>query len=160
MFKNSGPSTSLDCSLKGAQDAAFSQAHSVMPNNTGNSSALSVPLYNSGSVSSCTDAANAKGGNGQLVAMAHGANPAAWQNQVTSFVSQYSVDCSGYGGSVDSAGYGGEVVVTGKHFNQGIGNGMEGGDPGKSQPHGGSNDEGGRTPGQKWIPKIFSGLGF
>jgi hypothetical protein len=34
------------------------------------------------------------------------------------------------------------------HFNQGIGNGAEGGDPGKSSPRGGSNDETGRTPGQ------------
>ncbi|HBS72233.1 MAG TPA: hypothetical protein DEA79_24655, partial [Cyanobacteria bacterium UBA11153] len=31
--------------------------------------------------------------------------------------------------------------------NQGIGNGAEGADPGNSQPRGGSNDEGGRTPG-------------
>lgn len=30
--------------------------------------------------------------------------------------------------------------------NQGIGNGAEGCDPGNSRPHGGSNDEGGRTP--------------
>ena len=30
--------------------------------------------------------------------------------------------------------------------NQGIGNGPEGADPGNSQPHRGSNDEGGRTP--------------
>ncbi|ARV59903.1 S-layer protein [Nostocales cyanobacterium HT-58-2] len=36
------------------------------------------------------------------------------------------------------------------HCNQGIGNGSEGCDPGKSQPHGGSNDEGGRLlPGAK-----------
>jgi S-layer homology domain len=33
--------------------------------------------------------------------------------------------------------------------NQGIGNGAEGCDPGKSSPRGGSNDEGGRTPGAK-----------
>ena len=36
-----------------------------------------------------------------------------------------------------------------RHCNQGIGNGAEGCDPGNSQPHGGSNDEGGRTPGNK-----------
>ncbi|WP_337883992.1 S-layer homology domain-containing protein [Fischerella thermalis] len=36
-----------------------------------------------------------------------------------------------------------------RHCNQGIGNGAEGCDPGNSQPHGGSNDEGGRTPGKK-----------
>ncbi|OKH36333.1 S-layer protein [Calothrix sp. HK-06] len=36
-----------------------------------------------------------------------------------------------------------------RHCNQGIGNGAEGCDPGNSRPHGGSNDEGGRTPGNK-----------
>ncbi|MBW4572238.1 MAG: S-layer homology domain-containing protein [Tolypothrix carrinoi HA7290-LM1] len=36
-----------------------------------------------------------------------------------------------------------------QHCNQGIGNGAEGCDPGNSHPHGGSNDEGGRTPGGK-----------
>ena len=34
-----------------------------------------------------------------------------------------------------------------RNCNQGIGNGAEGCDPGNSRPHGGSNDEGGRTPG-------------
>lgn len=34
-----------------------------------------------------------------------------------------------------------------QNCNQGIGNGSEGCDPGNSSPHGGSNDEGGRTPG-------------
>ncbi len=36
-----------------------------------------------------------------------------------------------------------------QNCNQGIGNGAEGCDPGNSRPHGGSNDEGGRTPGGK-----------
>ncbi|RCJ28306.1 S-layer protein [Nostoc sp. ATCC 43529] len=36
-----------------------------------------------------------------------------------------------------------------RHCNQGIGNGAEGCDPGNSRPHGGSNDEGGRTPGKR-----------
>ncbi|MCG6136917.1 MAG: S-layer homology domain-containing protein [Nostoc sp. LLA-1] len=36
-----------------------------------------------------------------------------------------------------------------QNCNQGIGNGAEGCDPGKSSPHGGSNDEGGRTPGRR-----------
>lgn len=36
-----------------------------------------------------------------------------------------------------------------KHCNQGIGNGSEGCDPGNSQPHGGSNDEGGRRSGKR-----------
>ncbi|BAY25722.1 S-layer domain-containing protein [Calothrix sp. NIES-2100] len=47
----------------------------------------------------------------------------------------------------------GEIEVENKkprrHCNQGIGNGAEGCDPGNSHPHGGSNDEGGRTPGRK-----------
>ncbi|MBD2071261.1 hypothetical protein H6F93_27735 [Leptolyngbya sp. FACHB-671] len=34
-----------------------------------------------------------------------------------------------------------------RNCNQGIGNGSEGCDPGNSRPHGGSNDENGRTPG-------------
>jgi hypothetical protein len=36
-----------------------------------------------------------------------------------------------------------------QNCNQGIGNGAEGCDPGRSQPHGGSNDEGGRMPGSR-----------
>ncbi|NEO84710.1 MAG: S-layer homology domain-containing protein [Spirulina sp. SIO3F2] len=36
-----------------------------------------------------------------------------------------------------------------QNCNQGIGNGSEGCDPGNSQPHGGSNDEGGHTPGNQ-----------
>jgi S-layer homology domain len=43
----------------------------------------------------------------------------------------------------------GEPEKTRRHCNQGIGNGAEGCDPGNSRPHGGSNDEGGRTPGAK-----------
>ncbi len=50
------------------------------------------------------------------------------------------------GGTLNLAGSNGVKTV---HFNQGIGNGAEGGDPGKSQPRGGSNDESGRTPGKK-----------
>lgn len=36
-----------------------------------------------------------------------------------------------------------------RNCNQGIGNGAEGCDPGNSRPRGGSNDEGGRTPGNR-----------
>ncbi len=36
-----------------------------------------------------------------------------------------------------------------QNCNQGIGNGTEGCDPGNSKPRGGSNDEGGRTPGNR-----------
>lgn len=36
-----------------------------------------------------------------------------------------------------------------RNCNQGIGNGAEGCDPGNSSPRGGSNDEGGRTPGNR-----------
>ncbi|MHC0063635.1 S-layer homology domain-containing protein [Nostoc sp. UIC 10890] len=42
-----------------------------------------------------------------------------------------------------------EGVKPRRNCNQGIGNGSEGCDPGNSSPHGGSNDEGGRTPGKK-----------
>ncbi|WP_238846281.1 S-layer homology domain-containing protein [Nostoc edaphicum] len=42
-----------------------------------------------------------------------------------------------------------ERIKPRRHCNQGIGNGAEGCDPGNSHPHGGSNDEGGRTPGKK-----------
>lgn len=43
----------------------------------------------------------------------------------------------------------GRSKPTRQHCNQGIGNGAEGCDPGNSHPHGGSNDEGGRTPGNR-----------
>ncbi len=42
-----------------------------------------------------------------------------------------------------------ENIKPRRHCNQGIGNGSEGCDPGNSHPHGGSNDEGGRTPSRK-----------
>ena len=42
-----------------------------------------------------------------------------------------------------------EGIKPRRNCNQGIGNGAEGCDPGNSRPHGGSNDEGGRTPGNK-----------
>jgi hypothetical protein len=57
-----------------------------------------------------------------------------------------TVSASGYGGFIGSNSGVGQKCV---HFNQGIGNGSEGGDPGKSAPRGGSNDEGGRKPGQR-----------
>jgi hypothetical protein len=40
-------------------------------------------------------------------------------------------------------------LIKKQNCNQGIGNGAEGCDPGNSRPRGGSNDEGGRTPGNK-----------
>jgi hypothetical protein len=60
-------------------------------------------------------------------------------------------DSASYGGVIDSASYGGttEPVPYKFHYNQGIGNGAEGGDPGRSQPHGSSNDELGQTPGKR-----------
>lgn len=42
-----------------------------------------------------------------------------------------------------------EGVKPRRNCNQGIGNGAEGCDPGNSRPHGGSNDEGGRTSGNR-----------
>ena len=41
---------------------------------------------------------------------------------------------------------------THRQANQGIGNGPEGADPGNSHPHGSTNDEDGRTPGQPFVP--------
>jgi hypothetical protein len=116
----------------------------VLPAQLGVQSDLSASLYQSASKSSSSD--QAVGGSTLLT------TETSWETQVNTFVSSY--DCSGYGG------YGGVVEPTPepeviRHFNQGIGNGSEGGDPGKSSPHGGSNDEGGRTPGQRWIPKLF-----
>ncbi|HEY9673493.1 MAG TPA: S-layer homology domain-containing protein [Waterburya sp.] len=49
-------------------------------------------------------------------------------------------------GEVREAGEATRVKPQRQHCNQGIGNGAEGCDPGNSHPHGGSNDEGGRTP--------------
>lgn len=117
----------------------------VLPAQLGVQSDLSVPLYQSGSKSSSVDQVVC--GTTSLM------NETSWQEDVNTFVASY--DYSGYGG------YGGVVEPTPepepilRHFNQGIGNGAEGGDPGKSSPHGGSNDEGGREPGQRWFPKLF-----
>lgn len=47
----------------------------------------------------------------------------------------------------DDSGNDDDDDSTRQNCNQGIGNGAEGCDPGNSRPHGGSNDEGGRTPG-------------
>jgi hypothetical protein len=56
----------------------------------------------------------------------------------------------GEAGEAREAGEGDRVKKpTRQHCNQGIGNGAEGCDPGNSRPHGGSNDEGGRTPGNR-----------
>ncbi|MBW4559780.1 MAG: S-layer homology domain-containing protein [Mojavia pulchra JT2-VF2] len=70
--------------------------------------------------------------------------------EVADISSQYAVEKTQQRSEVlDQA----EMQVEGgklrRHCNQGIGNGAEGCDPGNSQPHGGSNDEGGRTPGRK-----------
>lgn len=58
---------------------------------------------------------------------------------------------SPYAVEVNKTSSTGSATEQGKkqHCNQGIGNGSEGCDPGNSRPHGGSNDEGGRTPGNK-----------
>jgi hypothetical protein len=113
----------------------------ILPAQLGVQSDLAVPLYQSGSKSSSAEQCYA--GSALLT------TETSWETQVNTFVSSY--DYSGYGG------YGGVVdpVPTTDvkvHYNQGIGNGAEGGDPGKSSPHGGSNDEFGRTPGQRWLP--------
>lgn len=116
----------------------------VLPAQLGVQSDLSASLYQSASKSSSSDQAVC-GGTSLMT-------ETSWETQVNTFVSSY--DYSGYGG------YGGvveptpEPIVT-RHANQGIGNGIEGADPGKSRPHGGSNDEGGRQPGDRWFPKLF-----
>ena len=55
----------------------------------------------------------------------------------------------GEAGEVREAGEGDREKPRRQNCNQGIGNGAEGCDPGNSSPHGGSNDEGGRTPGNR-----------
>lgn len=121
---------------------AISNGGVILPAQLGVQSDFLAPLYESSSKSSSVD---------QYFCGTTLLTPeTSWETQVSTFVSSY--DYSGYGG------YGGYVEPapeTTRHFNQGIGNGMEGGDPGKSQPHGGSNDETGRTPGQRWNPKLF-----
>ncbi|MBW4539524.1 MAG: S-layer homology domain-containing protein [Myxacorys chilensis ATA2-1-KO14] len=66
--------------------------------------------------------------------------------KVQSISSPYAVE-------VNQTSSTGSTIEQGKgkkqNCNQGIGNGSEGCDPGNSRPHGGSNDEGGRTPGNK-----------
>jgi hypothetical protein len=66
---------------------------------------------------------------------------------------------AGYGGSVTTPAPVPVVIVpsvgcTG-HFNQGIGNGIEFGDPGNSRPHGSSNDEYGRQPAGGGCQNLF-----
>ncbi len=56
---------------------------------------------------------------------------------------------AGHSAEVREAAQGNRFKPKRQHCNQGIGNGAEGCDPGNSHPHGGSNDEGGRTPGNR-----------
>jgi hypothetical protein len=152
-----GPSKSAssDLGLKNPKNPGVGQQATVLPESVKAASDLSSPLYNTGSMSSSANS-NAVGPTNPI-AIANSNSPLLWQQQVDQFVSDYNA--GGYGG-YDMGGYGGTEDPVTRRYNQGIGNGTEGGDPGKSQPHGGSNDEDGRTPGQRWIPKIFSGLGF
>ncbi|WP_052754527.1 S-layer homology domain-containing protein [Calothrix sp. 336/3] len=64
---------------------------------------------------------------------------------VTDISSEYTVGKSAEQAAVEEE----NETKTRRHCNQGIGNGSEGCDPGNSRPHGGSNDETGRTPGNK-----------
>jgi hypothetical protein len=72
-------------------------------------------------------------------------------------ITNTTYDSASYGGVIDSASYGGGVEPSPYkfHYNQGIGNGAEGGDPGRSQPHGSSNDELGQTPGKRDLNLFF-----
>lgn len=147
MFGNS-KSASSELGLQNAANNANQNA-AFLSQKLGGKADLCVPLFQQQSASSSSDL------NTQNTQTNLGCSGSTlWQDQVNTFVSSY--DTASYGGTTSTADYGGsDPVVSTKHFNQGIGNGMEGGDPGKSQPHGGSNDEGGRTPGQRWIPKLF-----
>lgn len=74
----------------------------------------------------------------------------AHNGQTTSLSSPYVVGTESRNVETREA----ETVKTRRrNCNQGIGNGAEGCDPGNSRPHGGSNDEGGRTPGNRIAPK-------
>ncbi|WP_392481642.1 S-layer homology domain-containing protein [Nostoc sp. C110] len=69
--------------------------------------------------------------------------------QVANISSQYVVGQQQQVAAEEQTETSTEGVKPRRHCNQGIGNGSEGCDPGNSSPHGGSNDEGGRTPGNK-----------
>ncbi|QHG16234.1 S-layer homology domain-containing protein [Nostoc sp. ATCC 53789] len=69
--------------------------------------------------------------------------------QVANISSQYVVGQQQQVAAEEQTETSTEGVKPRRHCNQGIGNGSEGCDPGNSHPHGGSNDEGGRTPGKK-----------
>ncbi len=138
-----GPSSPF----QNSQDAALLQSGANLQQPTAKSG-LDVPLYGQGNRSSSSlDALSTKAGNGNL--------PKGLAQQLNVLFPPQNTSSAGYGGSTSSAGYGGSVT-TRVHYNQGIGNGAEGGDPGNSHPHGGSNDETGRTPGQNWFSKLFS----
>ncbi|OUL21261.1 S-layer homology domain-containing protein [Nostoc sp. 106C] len=69
--------------------------------------------------------------------------------EVADIPSQYAVEKTQRSEVLDESITPAESGKPRRHCNQGIGNGAEGCDPGNSHPHGGSNDEGGRTPGRK-----------
>jgi S-layer homology domain len=69
--------------------------------------------------------------------------------EVADISSQYAVEKIQRSEVLDQSETSAESGKPRRHCNQGIGNGAEGCDPGNSRPHGGSNDEGGRTPGKK-----------
>jgi hypothetical protein len=69
--------------------------------------------------------------------------------EVADISSQYAVEKTPQRSEVLNQEIEAEDTKLRRNCNQGIGNGAEGCDPGNSRPHGGSNDEGGRTPGGK-----------
>ncbi|MDZ8055992.1 MAG: S-layer homology domain-containing protein [Aulosira sp. ZfuVER01] len=69
--------------------------------------------------------------------------------EVADISSQYAVERTQRSEVLDETITPAESKKPRRHCNQGIGNGAEGCDPGNSHPHGGSNDESGRTPGRK-----------
>lgn len=141
-----GPCSS---SFQNSKDAALVQPQATFQP-LGGKGDLQAPSFGQGNRSSQSlDVLSAKAGSGSSL-------PKGLAQQLNVLLPAPSnIDMSslaGYGGTT-SAGYGGTTTTPlpeGKcHYNQGIGNGAEGGDPGKSRPHGGSNDEGGRTPGKR-----------
>lgn len=67
--------------------------------------------------------------------------------EVADIPSDYAVEQTQQRAEVDTDDDDNDGKKVRRHCNQGIGNGAEGCDPGNSRPRGGSNDEGGRTPG-------------
>jgi hypothetical protein len=158
MFGSTNSCPVLETSLKISGNCSPKTAsYSVLSEPSKYASDLTAPLYGVTSKSSSTlDSLGNKGSSNALKTACSGGVSLNLKEQINAHVAKYSsqLNAAGYGGSVSTGGSGSSTKN--RHFNQGLGNGAEGGDPGKSAPHGGSNDELGRTPGQPFspLPKI------